>query len=230
MTESERCFDYAAAGLAVRDEIADTHRASWEHIARAGSHWTGSERVEIARQARAARAARNDPPWTRTELPHAEGRLPEPAVDAARTIAADARRIDRAWAEKTVASLGDAAYVELGSVVVTVTAIDAFGEALGCGHERLPEPTDDRAPDGARFAEVADIGGYVPMGDPWPGPNVSRALSLVPDANALFMNNVGAMYGGPGGSFYDLEWTGPLSRPQAELLAARVSALNECFY
>ena len=67
------------------------------------------------------------------------------------------------------------------------------------------------------------------MVSPFSGPNVSRALSLVPEANRLFFTNVGAMYGGVEQSFYDLEWTGPISRPQAELLAARVSALNECF-
>ena len=68
------------------------------------------------------------------------------------------------------------------------------------------------------------------MVDPWEGPNVSRALSLVPTANQLFMTNVRSMYGGNGGGFNDMVWNGPLSRPQAELLAARVSSINECFY
>ena len=60
--------------------------------------------------------------------------------------------------------------------------------------------------------------------------NVARALSLVPAANELFMSNVLAMYNGPGGGFFDMVWDGPFTRPQAELLAARVSAVNECFY
>ena len=39
-----------------------------------------------------------------------------------------------------------------------------------------------------------------------------------------------AMYGGPN-KFFELVWEGgALSRPQVELLAARVSAVNECFY
>ena len=66
--------------------------------------------------------------------------------------------------------------------------------------------------------------------DPWEGPNVSRALSLVPAANELFMQNVSSMYVGRGGGFNDMVWDGPMSRPQAELLAARVSSINECFY
>ncbi|MEN8158713.1 MAG: hypothetical protein ABFS41_01430 [Myxococcota bacterium] len=220
-------FDYE--GFPVRDEIRQLHAGSWEGIARAGSHWSGAERVEIARQARAARAARGEPPWLRTRLPDADGRLPADAVDAARTIAADAHRIDAAWAAKKIAALGDAAYVELASVVVTVTAIDAFGEALGTAHAALPEP-EPGAPDGARLEDAADAGAYVPMLDPFVGPNVGRALSLVPEANRLFMQNVMAMYGTRGGGFFDMVWDGPLARPQAELLAARVSALNECFY
>ena len=31
-------------------------------------------------------------------------------------------------------------------------------------------------------------------------------------------------------NFTELVWNGPLSRPQTELIAARVSAINECFY
>ena len=223
-------FDYSGDGFAVRDDVASIHRTSWEKIARAGSHWTGPQRVEIARQARAARADRNVPPWRRDALPDAEGRLPDAAIEAARTIGADAHRIDRGWAESMIEALGDAAYVELGSIAVTVSALDAFGEALGRGHEALPAPLEDGAPDGARLDAATDIGAYIPMADPFPGPNVGRALSLVPEANTLFFSNVMTMYGGPNGSFVDLKWDGPISRPQAELLAARVSALNECFY
>lgn len=220
-------FEYA--GFTVRDEVKQLHRASWKTIARAGSHWEGAERVEIARQARAARAARGDPPWLRKNLADADGRLGEEAIDAARTIAADAHKIDAAWASRKIGALGDAAYVELGSVVVTVTAIDALGEALGTGHAPLPEAQPGK-PDGARLDGVADAGAFVPMMDPFVGPNVARALSLVPEANRLFMQNVMAMYSGRGGGFFDMVWEGPLARPQAELLAARVSALNECFY
>ncbi len=223
-------FDYAGDHFDVRDLIADLHRASWQQIGSAGAYWTGAERVEIARQARAARAARTDPPWARGALPDPEVPLSDAAIEAARTIAADAHKIDRAWAEQVIESLGDAPYVELGSVVATVSAIDAFGEALGRGHEPLPTP-EPGEPTGERLAEAGEAGAYIPMMVPWQGPNVGRALSLVPSANRLFMQNVMAMYSaGESGGFYDLDWAGPLTRAQAELVAARVSAVNECFY
>ena len=71
---------------------------------------------------------RGDPPRLRKGLPDTEGRIPEAACQAARTIAADAHRIDRDWATQAIETLGDAAYVELGSIVATVAALDAFAE------------------------------------------------------------------------------------------------------
>ena len=63
---------------------------------------------------------------------------------------------------------------------------------------------------------------------PWKGPNVGRALSLVPGDHFAFMMLVQAMYSSNG--FGELVWDAPLNRAQCELLAARVSAVNECFY
>lgn len=113
-------FDYESSGSPVRRDIAEAHRASWEAIARPGPRWSGAQRVEIARQARAARNSRGNPPWLRQGLPDTEGRISEAACQVARTIAADAHRIDRDWAAQAIETLGDAAYVELGSIVATV--------------------------------------------------------------------------------------------------------------
>ncbi|MDP6979149.1 MAG: hypothetical protein QF570_11190 [Myxococcota bacterium] len=229
MTSFDSTFAYDRDGFAVRDTIQQVHRTSWQQIANAGSYFTGEQRLEIARQARATRAKRGDPSWLREGLPDAEGRLSEVAVDAARTIAADAHKIDSEWAAKKIAALGDGAYVELISIVACMSAIDAYSEALGRAHEPLPDPQPGE-PDGGRLAEATDAGAHVPMIDPFTGPNVARALSLVPSANQLFFANVMAMYSNGSGGFYDMEWGGPLDRPQAELIAARVSAVNECFY
>jgi hypothetical protein len=212
----------------VREDIADAHRQTWDALAQAGAFWSDVDRIEIAKQARAARIQRKELAFNRT-YPYPATQLTAQALDAARKIAADAGKIDRAWASQQVASLGAGAYAELVSIVAAVSAIDAFCEALGRTHEPLPEP-DGGSCHAAQAEGASDIGGYLPMVDPWEGPNVSRALSLVPSANQLFMNNVRSMYGGNGGGFNDMVWDGPLSRPQAELLAARVSSINECFY
>ncbi len=222
-------FAYPSLPHPVREGVAAVQRSTWERIARPGSWWTGLERVAIAALARAARVERSRPAWLRQDLPDLGSGLSEAAVEVACTIAADAHRIDRAWAEKRVAALGDAAYVELAAVVVCVCAIDTFADALGVAYEPLPEP-EAGEPDRAQNPTVAAVGAYVPLQEPWQGPNVARALSLVPDQNLMFMSLVMQMYGGQN-DFFKLVWEdGPLSRPQVELLAARVSAVSECFY
>jgi hypothetical protein len=212
----------------IRPDILAAQRQVWERIAAPGHWWTGAQRVAIAAQARAARSQRSQAPWLR-ELPDAGNALPEAAVKTARMIAADAPKIDRGWVTQQVDALGDAAYIELSAVVACVCAIDTYADALGVDYEPLPTPWPGE-PDRVRNESVADAGAYVPLQHPWQGPNVARALSLAPEQNAMFMTLVMAMYGGPQ-SFVELVWEGgALSRPQVELLASRVSAVNECFY
>jgi len=219
-------FAYVEDGYPVPSEITKTHRASWETIAGGTRHWSSAQRLDIARQVRAARQQRQELPFNRS---YPDSLLSTTALEATRTIAADAAKITRAWASKQTLELGFAPYVELVSIVVTLTAIDGFAEALGRPLESLPAVSSEM-PASAEDEDVTDIGAYVPMQDPWHGPNVSRALSMVASANALFMSNVAVMYTGKDHDFGEMIWDGPLSRPQVELLAARVSSINECFY
>ena len=221
-------FSYTASGTSVPALISESHRAAWERIASPGSWWTGAQRVEAARLARDARAKRNLPPWQRQEDPAAGSLLPEVAVDVVRRVAVDVHSLTRDSVPGLVEELGDAAYVELCAVVVCATAIDAFAEALGVDFEPLPEPRPGE-PDGQRPEGLAHDGAFVQMNADSSGPNVGRALSLAPQDNATFFGLVGSMYALA--DFGQMVWEDKaLSRPQVELVAARVSAINECFY
>ena len=220
--------DLTAEGF-VRPEVRAAQVAFWSALADSGSQWTGSQRVAIASQARAAFARRHDPPWMRSLADDTED-LPAAATAAARKIAADAAQIDREWASGIIEQLGDAAYVELTAVAACVVGLDVFGVALGMEPGPLPIP-DPGSETRYERPNVVDAGAYVPLESPWSGPNVGRALSLAPADNGRFRALVDAMYaGGAGRGFMNLVWDGPLTRPQVELVAARVSALNECFY
>ena len=221
-------FDYTLHGHEVPEAIVQAHRAAWARIAGPGSWWTGTQRVEVARLAREARLQRNDPPWLREDIPASSECLPERVADMVRRIAADVHSIDQAWAMACIEELGDAAYVEICAVTVCLTAIDAFAEALGVPLEELPQALPGE-PDRSRPAGTSEVGAFVPLMEPFAGPNVARALSLAPADNAAFFGLVGSMYAMV--DFQELVWSGrPLSRPQVELVAARVSAINECFY
>ena len=116
-------------------------------------------------------------------------------------------------------------YVELVGIVSRVAATDTFCESLGMEHQPLPEPiggpptgdTDTRAQLGAA---------WVPMVG---GASITQALSLVPAENAELERYHGPMYM-TFGQMSDPYFTRALTRPQMELVAARTSAINECFY
>ncbi|MEE2777246.1 MAG: alkylhydroperoxidase-related (seleno)protein [Acidobacteriota bacterium] len=212
----------------IREDLLSALRKSWADLGRAGTWWPGAERLAIATVAREQRVQRSQAPWARAATTGLGAELPEAAIQAASRIAADPHNLDRAWAEEMTAELGDTHYVEIASIVVTVAAVDAFCEAFGVDHEPLPDPQPGE-PSGQRPDGMGDIGAWVPAIVEYPGPNVARAMSLVPEGVKTFFRLVSVMYSSA--DFDKMVWAHrPLSRPQVELLAARVSAVNECFY
>lgn len=246
-------FTYSALDqdMDVRKDIREVNRAAWQRLARAGSWWTGAERIAIAAEVRNARQCslcreRRDalsPESVQGEHDHL-GNLSTTAVDAIHRLVNDAGRLSRSWYGRTIdASLTDAHYVELLGVVVTVVSIDSFHHGIDVPLEPLPEPITGE-PTKRRPALVRDEGAYVPMlpvdaargeeADLWEGEgggNVLRALSLVPD-EVRMLRDLSAIYYLPIPVLAKPRANAgrALDRGQIELLAGRVSAVNECFY
>jgi hypothetical protein len=229
---------YDDAPVAVRSDIATTHQAAWDRLRRRGTWWTGRDRVAIAAETRAAAACALCRDRRQALSPYvvdgAHDRvsdLPLQVVDAVHRIATDSGRLTERWYRELVdETLADAAFVELVGVVITVVGSDTFARALGVPIPELPEPEDGEPtrirPPGARVD-----GHWVPSLPPEHGavPNVRRALSLVP-AEARAFEEMGAVMYLPLDDLMEFERDRAISRPQMELLAARVSALNQCFY
>ena len=244
-------FQYTESPVPVRDDLGVAHRQIWERLAAPGSWWTGAERVAIAAEARSAprcplcreRKQALSPYSIEGEHEHL-GALPDTAVDVIHRVVTDPSRLSKTWAKKTLASgISDGHYVELLGVVVAVVSIDSLHRGLGVPEEPLPEPLPGE-PTSYRPAQAVPGTGFVPMipADGTTGPeadlwtrgrtgNVIRAMSLVPDAvrdltllskaHYLPLKDI-ANFGGDTGRALD--------RMQIELIAGRVSALNECFY
>lgn len=243
---------------AVRDDLAAAHRRYWKRLARPGANWSGAERLAIARETRHAadctycrrlRAALSPHAVAggHDRCPESAGRLPSAAVDAVHRIVNDASRLTSAWYEDvtTAEGMSDARYVELVGTVVSVLSIDGFCRAVGAPRHPLPTPAPG-APSGYRpAAAAADGGGWVPMvpfdnaatpeADLWPPKrtgNVVRALSLAPD-EVRTLNDLGGAHYIQHGLVRDTSASkdgSGLSRAQIELIAGRVSFLNDCFY
>ena len=242
--------DYSAAGVPVRDDIRRSHRALWEHVAAPGTWWTGAERVAIAAESRQAvgcglcreRKEALSPGAVRGEH-DTYGELPTLVVDVIHRVRTDAGRLTRDWFEGVIAAgLTAAEYVELVGVVTMVAGVDFFARTLGVPPLPLPEPLPG-AP--ARHRPVSARPGvaWVPMiapedasgpeadlygGSPF-APNIVRALSLVPD-EVRMLQQLAATHYLPFQQIPDPTARRSIDRLQMELVAARVSALNECFY
>ena len=240
-------FTYSDAPVPSRGDIAAAHRGAWERLAAPGNWWTGAERVAIAAEVRnAAKCALCSQRKAALSPEAAQGphdrvsELPDPALDVVHRVTTDPGRLTRTWFERTLAAgLSDAQYVEIVGVVVAVVSIDSFHRGLGLAPEPLPEPEPGEA-SRYRPASARSDGAWVPMidkasgdeADLWRGrtANVIRAMSLVPDAVRQLKDLSRAHYL-PLEMVVDASASrGSLTRPQMELIAGRVSALNECFY
>ena len=208
----------------IRDSLDSVHG----QLRRSGTWWDAQQLGAIARRARDGFDQRSVPPWSR-ELPDEVEGLPAAAVTVIDKIATDPGSVDRAWASEQVAALGDGPYVELVGLTAVTVIMHMYAACAGEALDPLGPPVDEPGePSRERPDGMGDIGAYVPMTDPFDFANVSRALSLVPSANLAFYTLVRPMYSEAG--FENLVWETPLSRPQVELVASRVAALNECFY
>lgn len=209
----------------VRRDLAEAHKGSLAHVAAPGARFTGAERVRIAEAAVAAFLdADPPPPWAR---PYGD-----PALDVAHRLARHAGTITEQWYEQMVAEgLHPLQWVEIVGVVVSVLPPVAFARAIGAPLPALPAPAPG-APTGHEAHELAPATlNWVPVAAPADQvASVVQALSALPDewhnlwrlAEAQYMSDR---------QMDDPLWNrGTLSRPQMELVAARLSLIRECFF
>jgi hypothetical protein len=241
---------YDGAPIPVRENLPAAHRRAWRRLAEPGTWWTGAERVAIAAEVRNARKCRLCAERAQALSPGAVNgehdtirALPAPAVEVIHRVTVDNGRLSRAWFEKTLAAgLDDAQYVEIIGVVVTVVSIDSFCRGIGVPPHPLPEPVAGEPsrrrppgalPESAWVPMIAERRATGPEADLYSGMprtgNVVRAMSLVPDAVRGLKDLSAAHYLAPE-AMVDLSAGRSLDRAQIELIAGRVSALNECFY
>jgi hypothetical protein len=155
-------------------------------------------------------------------------------------VRTDPGRLSRRVFEAALAAgVGVGEYVEAVGIVAFAAGLDAQCRALGVPAfpwlEPLPGEPARRRPEGLEEGVA-----WVPMlpperaagpeADLYGGtsfvPNIVRALSLVPDHVRVLRRWSEAHYVALG----DLGARRAIDRMQIELVAARVSALNQCFY
>jgi hypothetical protein len=251
-------ISYEATPFAVRPDLAAAHAVAWDRIARPGAWFDGATRVAIATEVRQApscslcqRRKQALSPQAVSGNHDSRGVLSKPAVELIHRVVTDPARLTRGWFDQLIAAgMSDAEYVETVGVVATVISVDTFCRTVGVPLHPLPEPVAG-APHRRRPRTAHQRGeAWVPMIHPkdlegeleteeertlaayWKGTlaNIRRALSLVPEEAYAWFQLVEAQYlTGPAMRDFSREFRA-ITHAQIELIAGRVSVLNQCFY
>jgi hypothetical protein len=242
-------FDYRRSTHPVRADLEAAHQRAWARLAAPGTWLDGARRVAVAAEARHVHGCGLCEKRKAAVSPFAVdgahgtlGALPDGYIDVIHRIVSDPGRLTRGWFERTVGTvIGEEEYVETVSIVAHVTAIDTFARGLGIEPWPLPEPAAG-APSRYRPKEArkhAAWASHIAAEEHGPNEadflssapaNIRLALTLVPDEARSFFDLVAHQYiPGPAMRDFGREYRA-ITHAQIELLAARVSALNQCTY
>lgn len=236
--------------LPIRPALAEQIDEAWRRLARPGTWWSGAERVAIAAEVRRAPTCglcrqRKEAlsPYTVDGTHDTDGVLPAEAVEANHRLKTDANRITGKWVRSiTDGPLGEERYVEIISLTAIVTAIDTFDRAMGLQLRALPEPVPGEPSRIRPAGAVRDIAWVTTLASDKVAPgeinpfavhgekNIHRTVSLVPQEVFNFFDLDVELY------LHDHEIRDfsieprAINHAQIELIAARASAINGCFY
>jgi len=240
---------YDDAPVPIRQDLLDAHQRAWQRIAEPGTWLDGSTRTAIAHEVRNARQCKFCAERKQALMPYSlEGAhqtvtgLSEAQVELIHRLATDSARLKRSWCRNLIDNgLSEEEYVETVGVACTTIFLDTFAHALGIQLREIPAAQEGN-PSRIRPEEAR-------QGDPWvpwiapedaseadrdtfgPGiSNIRRALSLVPDDARGFFDLVGNQYLDAEQMKDFVTQFRAITRAQIELIAGRISAINQCAY
>ena len=242
-------LSYAASPVAIRDDLVASHQRAWRRIAGPGTWLDGSRRVAIAAETRNAancalcaerKAALS--PYAVDGTHDSRGDLPAPVVEIIHRVATDSGRLREQWYRDALdTGMADTEFVETVAMTVNTISLDTFCRALGIAPHELPEPVPGapsrQRPPGAKegldwVPTVAPEDAGPECGDLYElsGAHIRRAMSLVPDEARGFFDLVDNQYqSGKQMRDFTTEYRA-ITHAQIELIAGRISALNQCLY
>ena len=241
---------FEASTLPVRADLVEAHERAWAAIAAPGTWLSGEQRLAVAAEIRAAHACAHCArikaalsPYS-IEGTHASlGTVCPAQAELIHRVVNDPGRLTERWSESVVArGLDEGTYVEIVGVIAMVMIMDTSQRALGLPERALPVPAKGE-PSRYRPAGAKKKAAWLPLVEPedaveadgpmYPSPKagyIYRGLSLVPQSLRDYWALANNHYL-PGEYVYQFDKSiRAISRPQVEILAARVSALHQCAY
>ena len=223
----------------VRKATIDAFAGVWQRMGESGPFWTGRDHMAIIQEARQSLECELCRRRLEALSPNAVDGvhdnvtdLAPVAIDVVHRIRSDPARMSKSVFDNALANgMTESEYIELIGIVATSVVIDTLHQSLGLP---VPEtlPGSDAPPTGQKEPEVVEDGAWVRLA-PRDGElnevgiprqaNIIRAMGLVPLVIQLFFTVMRQAY-------YIANLPISIQRSQAEFIAARVSALNQCFY
>ena len=236
---------YADSTYPVRPNLAAAHASQLDKLGAPGTWETGAQRLAIAAAARKAGYEAGVLEAPADGDASSDLVLPEFVRRIVEQLAVSPKDVDQAFYDQALADgLSDAEYVEIVGVVSRITDMDVFARGIGVALRPLPaaqpgEPSRERpaeavpelawAPTIPNGPDGGELGAELYGGKP--KAYILRALSLVPDELRAHVELEGLQYTQLDRIFeFDFQYHEGLTRPQVEVVAGRVSALNECFF
>ena len=243
-------ISYQSSNYDIPHKFSDAHTRYWQRLSNAGTWWTAAQRIDIAREVRSARdcttcdkIVKALSPNSVTDAHESTSTLNPLAVEVVHRITRDQSRLSKKWYESIIdRGLTEGQYIEIVGTVVAMVSIDSFCLALGQPFHPLPEPMIGQ-PSEYRPASACKSEAWVPLipadgntgaeSDLWiTGKTgyVIQAMSLVPD-EVRTLGDLSAAHYLPNKEVNNPAARGEhLDRQQIELVAGRISALNQCYY
>ncbi len=238
---------YADSKHPVRAAISAAHEKTLQSFTAPGTWFSGAERAQIIATARRARVEAGLQEATEstgdnfTEISAA-------VTSLACQVATDTKDLTADFYEDSLdAGLTDCEYVETVGLVARSLSVDIFSRGIGVEMRALPsvkagEPSRVRPATATHEKAWADtVPGGSAGGDEAiyiygtdqaeAAPFIYRSLSLVPD-EAKGLVELGAAQYLEIQDFMDLDFSydPQITRAEVEVVAGRVSAINQCFY
>lgn len=235
---------YSDSEFPVREDLADAHAAQFERFARAGIWGSAAQRLAVISEARQSciDAGMLEAPEDGGAVPDVD--LPEDVRAIIRCLAASPRDFDMdTYQRARDAGLSDPKFAELVAIVSFVVNLDVYARGIGVPLRPFAEPQPG-TPSRELPVEAVPEQAFVPtIPNPPEGgalarelygpfkPYIMRALSIVPDEFRAHVELEQAQYVLlPKIMNFDYNHHEGLTRPQVEVVAGRVSAINDCFY
>ena len=241
---------FEASTLPVRADLVEAHERAWAAIAAPGTWLSGEQRLAVAAEIRAAHVCAHCARIKAALSPYALagehdtlGLVGTAQVELIHRVVNDPGRLTERWSESVLAKgLDEGPYVEIVGVIAMVMIMDTSQRALGLPERTLPVSAKGE-PSRYRPAGAKKKAAWLPLVEPedaveadgpmYPNPKagyIYRGLSLVPQSLRDYWALANNHYL-PGEYVYQFDKSiRAISRPQVEILAARVSALHQCAY